>query len=320
MRVAVRAAAFGAGGLASREGASPRRILHLIDWSGRFLNHRSGGGRARPAPDQLAGPAEALGLEEAGGKAVPVACGKASVDELVVVRRRGAAEREGHGTEAQLEQAVAARRLGVVVAFRRRRAEDLDLARIEPEALVDALGLRLQRPVVGQEDARRAALDQGRRDGRALDVGERLGGEHHGHVLLAQGLQPLADAGREQRVVEERPGLVEDQERRPAVEARLQPVEQVGKHRRDERLVRHQLFHLDVQHVGLGELLGGSIEETAIGTFQRVGGESRHQRVRLDEDGEAREGALLPGGGRQALQRRPDRVLHVGRDPARPRS
>ena len=122
-----------------------------------------------------------------------------AVDELLVVGRGGAAQGQRHRAEAQLEQAVAARGLGVVVALGRGVREDLDLARVEAEALVDALRLRLERAVVGQEDARRAALDQRRRDGRALDVGQRLGGEHHRDVLLAQRLEPLADAGGEQR-------------------------------------------------------------------------------------------------------------------------
>jgi hypothetical protein len=63
-----------------------------------------------------------------------------------------------------------------------------------------------------------------------------LGGEDHGDVLLAQHLQPFADARGEDRVVEIDPGLVEDQQRRPAFlpcfrqagEALLQPMEEIG--------------------------------------------------------------------------------------------
>jgi hypothetical protein len=92
-------------------------------------------------------------------------------------------------------------------------------------------------------------------------------------------------------------------------------VEQIREHRRHQSLVRHQLFHLDMQHVGLGELLGSPIKEPAVRTFQSVGRQRRHQRIRLDEHGETGEGAFLPGRGCEALQRRPHRVLHVGRDP-----
>ena len=145
---------------------------------------------------------------------------------LVIVWRGGAAQRQGDRPEPQLEQAVAARGLGVVVALRRRDAQDLDLTRIETEALVDRARLRLQGAIIGQEDARRAALDQRGGDGRALDVGQRLGGEHHRDILLAQRLQPLADAGREQRIVQKGPGFVEDQQCRAAIEAGLQSLEE----------------------------------------------------------------------------------------------
>ena len=166
----------------------------------------------------------------------------------LVLGRGAAAERERHRTEPQLEQAVAARGLGVVVALWRRRAQDLDLARVETETLVDRARLRLERAIVGQKDAGRTAFDQRRRDRRAFDVGQRLGREHHGDVLLPQRLEPFADAGGEQRVVEEGPGLVEDHQRRPAAlaigqrtaEPGLQTVEQVGEHGGDQRLVLHQ--------------------------------------------------------------------------------
>src|SRR3546814_9245913 len=62
------------------------------------------------------------------------------------------------------------------------------------------------------------------------DIGERLGREYHRDVLLAQRLQPFADARGEQRVVEEDPGFVEDQQRRPSVEPLFEPMEQVGEH------------------------------------------------------------------------------------------
>src|SRR3546814_12966840 len=82
--------------------------------------------------------------------------------------------------------------------------------------------------VCSSDLALRAAFDDGGRDAAAGDVGEALGGEHYRDILLAQRLQPFADARGEQRMVEEDPGLVEDQQRRPAVEALLEPVEQIG--------------------------------------------------------------------------------------------
>src|SRR3546814_9179017 len=88
--------------------------------------------------------------------------------------------------------------------------------------------MRLDRSVVGEQDPLRAAFDYGRRDRRARDVGEALGCEKHRDILLAQHLQPFADARGEQRMIEEDPGLVEDQQRRPAVEPLLETVEEVG--------------------------------------------------------------------------------------------
>src|SRR3546814_6666639 len=94
--------------------------------------------------------------------------------------------------QAQLEQPVAAARLAVVVALGHRPREDFDLAIVETEAAIDGGDLRLDRALVRQQDAGLAALDDGRRDRRAVDVGERLRGEDDAGVLLAQRLEPLA--------------------------------------------------------------------------------------------------------------------------------
>ena len=45
------------------------------------------------------------------------------------------------------------------------------------------------------------------------DVGERLRGEDDADVLLAQRLEPLADARGKPRVIEEQPRFIEDQQR-----------------------------------------------------------------------------------------------------------
>ncbi len=50
--------------------------------------------------------------------------------------------------EAQLEQAIAAARLAVIVALRRRAAEDLDLAIVQPEAAIDGCDLRFERALI----------------------------------------------------------------------------------------------------------------------------------------------------------------------------
>src|SRR3546814_9527494 len=72
--------------------------------------------------------------------------------------------------------------------------------------------------MVGQQYGLRTAFDDRGCNDAIGDIGERLGREYHRDVLLAQRLQPFADARGEQRVVEEDPGFVEDQQRRPSVE------------------------------------------------------------------------------------------------------
>src|SRR3546814_6141981 len=67
---------------------------------------------------------------------------------------------------------------------------------VQPQLFVDAAGLRLDRTVVGEQDALRAAFDDGGRDRRPRDVGETLRGEDHRDVLLAQDLEPFPDPGR----------------------------------------------------------------------------------------------------------------------------
>src|SRR3546814_13486661 len=99
-------------------------------------------------------------------------------------------------------------------------------------------------------DALRAAFDDGGRDAAAGDVGEALGGEHYRDILLAQRLQPSADARGSQRMVEEDPGLVEDQQRRPAVESLLEPVEQNDEHRRVNARTAEQRLGLEAFSVG----------------------------------------------------------------------
>ena len=50
-----------------------------------------------------------------------------------------------------------------------------------------------------------------------------------------------------------------------------------------------------------GQRLGGAVEQAAVGAFQRVGRQCRHQRVRLDQHGEAGQRALgLRRGGEAA--------------------
>jgi hypothetical protein len=71
--------------------------------------------------------------------------------------------------------------------------------------------LRLDRPLIGEKDARRATLDDGGRNRAAVDVGQRLRGEDDGGVFLAQRLEPFAQLRGEAAIVEREPTLVDDE-------------------------------------------------------------------------------------------------------------
>ena len=101
------------------------------------------------------------------------------VDVALVLRCRGASEGQCDRPEVEVEQAIAQPRLVVVVALRLRGGDDLDLAGVEPEAFVDRANLRFSGLRIGEEDAARAALHDGRCDAGVLDVGQRLRGEDH---------------------------------------------------------------------------------------------------------------------------------------------
>ena len=66
--------------------------------------------------------------------------------------------------EAELEQAVAAPGLAVIVTLRDAAAQDLDLAVVEAEAAIDRGDLRFEGALIRQEEPRRATLDDRRRD------------------------------------------------------------------------------------------------------------------------------------------------------------
>src|SRR5437899_2950032 len=129
---------------------------------------------------------------------------------LIGLRGRGG-EGEGNLPQSELEQAIAAARLAVIVALGCGSGDDLDLAVIETETPVDAEDLRLDRALVRKEEPRWTALNDRRRDRAGLDIGQRLGGEHDGGVLLAQRLEPFAQLRAEAWIVEREPALIDDE-------------------------------------------------------------------------------------------------------------
>src|SRR3546814_3806420 len=77
--------------------------------------------------------------------------------------------------------------------------------------------------VVGEQDSLRAAFDDGGGNRTVGDIGEALRREYDRDILLAQHLEPFADTGGEQRIVEEHPGFIEDEQRRASVEPLFKP-------------------------------------------------------------------------------------------------
>ena len=231
---------------------------------------------------------------QAGGEPVAAVGGEDFGDEGLVGLGRGGGKGERDFAEPELEQAIAPAALAVVVALRRRPAQDLDLAIAKPEPAVGRRDLRFERAFVGEEHSRRAALDDRRRDRRAVDVGEALGREDDARVLLAQRLQPFPELAGEAFVVERQPALVDDQQGRPAVKAILDTVEQVGQHGRS-RAGPDQPFGLHRLDVGEPEPFRVGVEQPAPWSVETVRLERALQGLALQQHRQAGKGAFVHG-------------------------
>src|SRR3546814_8802974 len=126
-------------------------ILGLEGWG------NASGGRVGEFAEQIGGPVEIGGLEEMRGEAVRPVLGQDRIDALLAVGIGRTAERKRDRAQAQLEQPVAPRRLQIIMPFRRRPADQLDLSVVEPDPLLCCARVRLERAVVGEAGALRAA-------------------------------------------------------------------------------------------------------------------------------------------------------------------
>jgi hypothetical protein len=97
---------------------------------------------------------------------------------------------EGHAGQAQIEQASAARLAPVIGPLGRGEGDQLELAPVQAEPLIEARRRRFERAGVGQEDLSRAALDQTGRDRRGGHVIQALGREHDGEPISPIPLHP----------------------------------------------------------------------------------------------------------------------------------
>ena len=113
---------------------------------------------------------------------------------------RGAAQARARSRpSARSNSRLPRARLEVIIALGRRPRDQLDLALVEPEPLIGRARLRLDRAVVGKEDALRAAFDDRRARCCCGDVGERLGREDDRDILLAQAPSAIRGCARRTR-------------------------------------------------------------------------------------------------------------------------
>ena len=95
----------------------------------------------------------ALGAQPSGGETTSAIGGEKIGDGGLVGLRGSGGEGERDLGEAELEQAIAAPGLAVVVALRDAAAQDLDLAVVEAEAAIDGGDLRFERALIRQEES-----------------------------------------------------------------------------------------------------------------------------------------------------------------------
>ena len=115
-------------------------------------------------------------------------------------------------------------------------------------------------------------------------------------------------------MIEEDPRLVEDQQGRPPVEPLLQPVEQIGEHRRDHARLAEQRLGLKALHVGEGQPALGRIEQPAVRPVERKRLDRRAERVGLEQQRQPGHRPLLRRRRCEAAERRPHHLLDLGRD------
>src|ERR1700694_1854682 len=108
--------------------------------------------------DEIGRPGDVAGFQPARHKVVAATFGKDLLDQRLVGLGGSGGEGECDLAKTEFEQAVAAARLAVVVALRRRAGEDFDLAVVKSKAPVDRHDLRLDRVILRDQNPRPAPL------------------------------------------------------------------------------------------------------------------------------------------------------------------
>ena len=116
-------------------------------------------------------------------------------------------------------------------------------------------------------------------------------GEYDGGILLAQRLQPLAKLAGKALVVERQPAFIDDQQRRPAVEAVFDAMEEIGEHG-GRSAGADQPLGLERLHRGVTKPLGLGVEQTTRGAANAIGLQRALERLRLQQHRQAGERAL----------------------------
>lgn len=223
-------------------------------------------------------------------------CEQADLAELLL--RAGSKECKRYGPKIEVDQTSSQGRDDVVVTLRGRRGEDLGLALGETQGSV-LLGDRGDRRLaIRQQDLGPDAVENDGRERRFQHVDHPLRDEHDGSIELAELAEPVPDALREERVVEENPRFFEHDEGRAPGQPLLDAVEEVEEERDDRSLVLlHHMAHLEdvVRRIGGQQGVFRRVEELPVGPAERVGGESLAQLAR-EENGEVGEGAARRAG------------------------
>jgi len=98
--------------------------------------------------DEVGGPGDAAGFEPAGYKILAAVFGEHLLDQGLVCLRGGGGKGERDLPETEIEQAVAAAGLAVVVTLWHGAGENLDLSIVQAEAAIDRRNLRFDRALI----------------------------------------------------------------------------------------------------------------------------------------------------------------------------
>ena len=191
------------------------------------------------------------------------------VFEVLLAGRPGKGERDR--SERHVEQAPPFGRCDVIFALRDRGRDNLDLAVVEADALIEFAGAGLARRAIWQADFCRAAFLQDIDDAGLFGIRDRLGGEHHGAIGLAEHLQPFPDLVAEGRMAEHQPGLVENDEAWRTGQALFDAPEEIEKDRHEIALAHvHQFLDLEGLEGAKGEAVRFGVEKLAHRSVDRV--------------------------------------------------